>query len=329
MIRVVTGSRLHFGLFHLPGSGEQQWQDRQGRPTLLARRYGGVGMMIEAPGVQLTAVPAATWSAEGPLAERALGFARRFAKSAPGVTQPCHIHIERCAPEHAGLGTGTQLGLAVARALSVVCGEGRASVPGLASFVGRGTRSALGIHGFAEGGFLVEGGQRVPHTIAPLISRTAFPAGWRVVLVLPRSEIGLHGGAEWEAFAALPPTPNACTDALCRLVLLGILPALHEGDMLAFGEALHDFNARVGETFAPVQGGVYASALIAEIVEFLRSRGVCGVGQSSWGPAVFAVLEDKERAESLADQVRRRFAHAQADVIVTRGRNHGASCEAY
>src|SRR5208282_5500231 len=96
--------------------------------------------------------------------------------------------------------------------------------------------------------------------------------------------------------------------ALCRLVVLGMLPALVEADLEAFGEAVHDFNARAGETFAAVQGGIYASPRGAEIVAFLRRSGIRGVGQSSWGPALFAVVEDDDRARALAEALRARFA---------------------
>src|SRR6185437_1004041 len=93
---------------------------------------------------------------------------------------------------------------------------------------------------------------------------------------------------EVEAFSRLTAAPSdpARTDVLCRLVLLGLLPALVERDADAFGEAVYEFNARVGEAFAPVQGGVYASARIAELVAFVRGQGVRGVGQSSWGPKI-------------------------------------------
>ena len=104
------------------------------------------------------------------------------------------------------------------------------------------------------------------------------------------------------------------------LVLLGMLPALMERDLDTFGEALHDFNARAGEVFAPVQGGTYAGRRVEEIVTFFRRRGVRGVGQSSWGPAVFAILGDEERAADLAQRLR----HDGIRVFVTRACNHGA-----
>src|SRR5947209_5565520 len=119
MTRVTAPARLHFGLLSLPAEGEDFWPDRHGRPALPARRFGGVGLMVEAPALRLRAEPAPAWSAEGPLSQRALDFARRFAQTVPaGSLAPRRLVIEAAAPEHSGFGTGTQLGLAVARALA-------------------------------------------------------------------------------------------------------------------------------------------------------------------------------------------------------------------
>jgi predicted sugar kinase len=67
MIRVATASRLHFGLLGLAAATER-WHDREGAPTLPARTFGGVGLMVERPGIILRAEPADAWSAVGPLA---------------------------------------------------------------------------------------------------------------------------------------------------------------------------------------------------------------------------------------------------------------------
>src|SRR5262249_25557204 len=109
VIRVSAASRLHFGLFTVGHAGT--WAGVDGLPSVPARAFGGVGLMARDPGVTVAVRAAPAWSAEGPLAERALAFARRCSAI------PCHIVVERAAPEHAGLGTGTQLGLAVARAV--------------------------------------------------------------------------------------------------------------------------------------------------------------------------------------------------------------------
>jgi beta-RFAP synthase len=279
--------------------------------------------MVDEPGIQLTATPASEWSAVGPLGPRALAFARRYAESTEEAITPCRIVVHRSAPEHSGLGTGTQLGLAVARALAEISGSTRTEASDLALRTGRGARSALGVHGFAQGGFLVEAGQRKPGLISPLVMHVEFPEDWRVVLILPRTAIGLYGRAEHEAFAGLGPSAISWTDALCRLVLLGMLPALVEKDIRAFGESVHDFNARVGEAFGPVQGGTYSSPKAAEFIRFARSQGIAGVGQSSWGPAVFAIVGNDECARAFANQLRRRFNLIEDEIIVTRARNNG------
>jgi beta-RFAP synthase len=321
MIQVTTGSRLHFGLFHLPSEGSEPRPDRTGASGVAVRRFGGVGLMLDEPGIQLTVTPATDWFAEGPLSTRALDFARRCAEP---TARPCRIVVHRCAPEHVGLGTGTQLGMAVARAVADPSDAGTLDPTALARRVGRGLRSALGLHGFAQGGFLVEAGQSRQGVISPLVSRLGFPDEWRIVLVLPHGSVGLHGEAEKDAFDGLRTPSVGTTDSLCRLVLLGMLPALVERDIRAFGEAVYDFNARAGETFAPVQGGTYAQSRCAELVRFARNCGIAGTGQSSWGPTVFAVADDEDRATAFADQVRRRFDLADAEVLVTRARNHGA-----
>jgi beta-RFAP synthase len=322
MVRVQTASRLHFGVLSLSGAGPA------------GRRFGGVGLMVRRPGLCVRVDAAPAWSATGPLAERALAFAHRFAQAVrqEGVADPAprHLVVETAAPEHAGLGTGTQLGLAVGRALAASWGLA-GDVAELARRVGRGRRSALGAHGFALGGFLVEAGKGGDDWLAPLVARLPFPESWRVLLVLPAGEglgvAGLHGAGEAEAFArlaALPAGPER-SGALCRLVLLGLLPGVAEHDLGAFGEALYEFNVRVGEAFAAVQGGVYAGPRVAEVVAFVRGQGVRGVGQSSWGPTVFAVVADEEQAAHLAGRVRDRFALGPEEVLVTAACNHGAT----
>src|SRR4051812_28896696 len=114
MIRVVAPSRLHFGLFNVPALGEAEAG---------VRAFGGVGLMVDQPGVVVVVRPAESWQFEGTLASRAQFFATRFMLSLPEERRrPFQVLVERCPAEHAGLGVGTQLGLAVAKALAVACG---------------------------------------------------------------------------------------------------------------------------------------------------------------------------------------------------------------
>jgi beta-RFAP synthase len=171
------------------------------------------------------------------------------------------------------------------------------------------------VHGFDQGGFLVEGGKAADTAIAPLLIRRAFPADWQILLVTPRTLQGAHGRREIDAFAALAKQvpDDSTTETLCRLVLLGLLPALAEADLPTFGEALYDFNRRVGTLFQPEQRGPYVSPRVEELVKALRDRGVKGVGQSSWGPTIFAVVAASETAV-IRDWLMRHHAVAQEEM---------------
>jgi beta-RFAP synthase len=314
MIRIRTPSRLHFGLFSLPSAPSG---------AAAMRNFGGVGLMIDQPGIELTVAEAKAWSADGPLAVRALHFAQAYCASL-GMERAFQLHVQASASEHAGLGTGTQLGLAVARAIGELTGQRTDSVT-LAKHVGRGLRSALGVHGFERGGFLVEGGKKTDTAIAPLLVRHDFPDDWRILLITPRNLAGTHGRREIEAFADLATLERneRRTDELCRLVLLGMLPALVERDLNVFSEALYEFNRQVGEMFQPAQGGVYAHPRIEEIVMMLRKVHIHGVGQSSWGPTIFVIVA-VDQAVEIGDWLVDRKGIAREEIVITSACNHGA-----
>jgi beta-RFAP synthase len=317
MSRVEAPSRLHFGFFSLPSADTP---DDGGIP---ARQFGGVGLMIERPGISLSVNPARSWMATGPGAARALAFAKVVC-AAWHIGEEFEINVERCPPEHIGLGTGTQLGLAVARALAIATDRTDVAISDLAKLVGRGRRSALGVHGFAHGGFLVEAGKSNPEAISPLVARSPFPNDWSVLLLIPRSLHGDHGQREAEAFqqlAKLPPNAGR-TEHLCRLVLLGLLPALIEKDLETFGEALYEFNRRVGEMFEPWQGDVFAHPLIAQIIRSIREAGLKGVGQSSWGPTVYAIVRS-DNVDEIVGSLAQKKVLARDEIIVTQASNVG------
>src|SRR5579872_334692 len=130
MTRIVAPSRLHFGLFHVPVGGE---------PQEVERSFGGVGLMIDTPGLAVTVKPSDAWQFEGPLASRAQTFAVKFMQTVSEEhRRPFQVLVERCPKEHTGLGVGTQLGLAVAKALAVGTGLSDCSSKSLAVRVGRG-----------------------------------------------------------------------------------------------------------------------------------------------------------------------------------------------
>jgi beta-RFAP synthase len=313
-VRVWAPSRLHFGLLSFGQHG--------------ARQYGGAGVMIDAPGLALSFEPAARLSAAGPLAERAMEFARRYCEQVAAENAPaCHIEIQSAPPEHAGLGTGTQLALAVAAGLDALSTAGTGDPTRWARLMGRGERSAIGTHGFAHGGLLVEGGKLEPAGLSPLVSRIELPEAWRFVLLVDREERGLSGAAERQAFAELPAVPQQATAELSRELVLNLIPAAASGNLAEFGESLYRYGYQAGMLFAKRQGGPFAGRRGAELVQWARDQGVRGVGQSSWGPTIFALLADAPSAADFAARAQVRFAAAPLEIIVAGVANRGARIE--
>jgi beta-ribofuranosylaminobenzene 5'-phosphate synthase len=318
VIRVTTGSRLHFGMFSF-GHGFENSAPRQ---------FGGVGLMIAEPGIRLRVRPAPVLGATGPLADRALDFVRRTATAMklPSLPQ-CHIHIESAPREHIGLGTGTQLGMAVATAIHILAGE-PLGLPGeLAATVGRGQRSAIGAHGFAVGGLLVESGKRQAEDVSPLVARMELPGDWRVLLLLPRHTTGLHGDAERKAFARLPAVPPETTAALCTEALLHLLPGAADADFDAFSASLYRFGQIAGSCFASQQEGMFFDHHTAALAKRLRDLGIEGIGQSSWGPSLFAIVPNESTGQDITTRLREEVAAADYDCVLTRCENQGARVE--
>ncbi len=291
-IFVEAPARLHFGVLDLRGQ--------------LGRCFGGLGAAIPSPSLLIEASPADRLLAEGPDADRALEFATRWL-AYQGKTGGAQLHVHRTIPSHSGLGSGTQLGLAVARALGELHGV-RSDPEELARATGRGKRSAIGTWTFALGGFIVEGGRRPgSDRIAPLLARFPIPASWRCVVAVPKGGRGLSGEAEAQAFESLPSPPEPEVERVAHLVLMQLLPALVEADLPSFGEALSQVQRITGAWFAAQQGGVFAPGPTERLVADMAVMGAVGVGQSSWGPAAYGLFDSAEAAAELARELRGRL----------------------
>ena len=308
-VEIFAPARLHLGFLDLDGG--------------LGRRFGGLGLAIDGFGTRLTLARADVPAASGPGATRALAYLERAAAGL-GLPPDARITLTEASPEHAGLGSGTQLGLAVAAALARLH---RASIatPQLAQAIGRGARSGVGIGAFDLGGFIVDGGLGADAEPAPVISRLDFPGEWRVLLILDHARHGLHGNAERTAFGALPDFTEALAGHLCRLVLLRLLPGIAARDFAAVSAALGEIQQRLGDYFSAAQNGRYSSPTVAEVLAWLHAADIVGIGQSSWGPTGFALIESVAHADALATALRDRFAAMRnLEFRLVAGRNHGA-----
>ena len=286
---VETAARLHFGVLDLRG-GRGRW-------------FGGIGAAAPSPTLLVSASPAPDLTVAGEHADRTAAFAHAFLAH-HHLDRGARVLVHRALPAHAGLGSGTQLALAVGRALAEL--HGVATTPAeLAMAVGRAQRSAIGTWTFAGGGLVVEGGRRVDRDrVGPRIARLPFPPGWRCIVAVPRRPPAISGAAEADALAALPPPPDREVEHVAHLVLMALLPALADSDLDTFGGALTAIQTITGRWFAAVQGGAFAPGPGAELLRRMAEWGATGVGQSSWGPAVYGIVDGESAGARLADRVR-------------------------
>jgi beta-RFAP synthase len=192
----------------------------------------------------------------------------------------------------------------------------------LADASGRGARSSVGCWTFLAPGLVVEAGVRDGGSISPLVTRHPMPERWRCVLALPRGAEGLSGDAEERFFERLHDRP-AGEPGVSRLLLTALLPGLLVADIDEFGAALNDIQREIGSMFASQQGGVFHPRA-APVVDALHAFGVGAVGQSSWGPTVYGIVDGPERASDVADRLRAAMGH-DVDVRVVDFDRRGAS----
>jgi beta-RFAP synthase len=303
---VSAPARLHMGFFDLNGG--------------LGRRYGSIGVCIDKPVTELRAWRTQNgFTAEGPGAMRALAIADKLAH-ALNLSQGVHMQFVQAIPEHAGLGAGTQMSLAVGLAMSRLYNLGLI-VRDVAMLTQRGARCGIGLGTFAQGGVIIDGGRGDQAGIPPVIARADFPEAWRIILVFDKAGAGVHGDAEIEAFKTLPEFPAAAAANLCRHVLMQALPALAEQDLAAFGAAIFELQERTGDYFAPIQGGRYASPRVAALLNWLSEQKVSCFGQSSWGPTGFAIFENEGLAQDFLCVLQGKF--ADLAFVLCKGHNEG------
>ncbi|AHG04501.1 GHMP kinase [Halobacterium sp. DL1] len=318
--RVETGGRLHFGFLNLSLANE--------------RLYGSLGVALDQPRVVVEAEHAdravCGHDRARPYVERACSLL-----DVPGAD----VAVREELPVHVGLGSGTQLALAVLAAVARVhdlAPEVRTRAPEL----GRGGRSGVGVATFESGGFVLDAGHpterfttdRPPRgewEVPPVAARHDVPADWRFVLVLPEAAPGKSDEGEDESMrAAVESADGSLADRISGVVTRSVLPALATGDVDAFGAAVAAVGRLNGAWYADEQGGVYRPPAGAIVNELGDSPAISGAGQSSWGPAVYGVTDaDRADAAKTAGHDSLDAAGVDGDVLVVAPRNRGATIE--
>jgi len=247
------------------------------------------------------------------------------------------VTVKTTPPRHSGFGSTTQLCLAVGRAVTKAHGL---DVPLLELVKALRRTSTGGLYPFQFGGFVVAGGFKVKPgervwlrdepLIPPLIFRSHFPEGWRFVLVRPLvAPKSPDKEKEEEAFSAL-----RAREAPAELIHKGyfilaakLLPALLERNAEAFGKALTELQVTVGRIYQPVQEQIFNPAS-QWLIPILNRSGALGIGQSSWGPTVYAFTDSPEAAQKIAEKIEGET-RGSAEVTLVGADNLGARIETF
>ena len=307
-ITIQTGARLHFGpLSFRPERG---------------RHFGGIGLMIAEPGFrviaslsdqdQIASEPSRVAELVGRIREERTHWKRSF-----------KIELTSTIPSHHGLGSGTQLGMALAEALGELHGDTDVDGCELARLTERGKRSSIGLHGYHSGGFLIDAGHAADEIISPISCRFPFPEDWPILLVTPPASEGISGAAEASTFQKLGSMSPSRSGELCRLALTEIAPAIQTQKFELFASAIRDYGILVGEFFREHQGGVFSHPGMESLVRRLAKEDVVGIAQTSWGPTVAIFVNSIEQCETIQAIVANDEFGRSCHVVKTRALNCG------
>jgi beta-ribofuranosylaminobenzene 5'-phosphate synthase len=321
-IIIEAPSRLHLGLIDMNGA--------------LGRVDGGIGIALDHPRTIIEACRTRDLTALGG-DEESKQRARRAAEaviSRFGLRGGAQIIIHTTASGHIGLGSGTALSLAVARAVCELHGL-TVKTAELAKIVGRGGTSGIGTAAFESGGFILDGGHAFgikegkadfrPSSAssginpAPVITRHPFPEDWQIHIIVPSLGRLVSGGLEEEIFRESCPVPIGEVRETCHEVVMRMLPGIVENDIEIFGAAVN----RIQDLGFKRLEISRQHPLIPALIAGLREAGAPCTGMSSFGPVVFAITEtgfldlERETKDILGD--------VPCRILRTKANNHGAS----
>lgn len=246
------------------------------------------------------------------------------------------IEVLSAIPRHIGLGSTTQMTLAIAYAASKLLGLGY-SVRDIAVRLCRGRDSGIGVIAFERGGFIVDSGRRIsesgkvlcPTSLEDLpqpIFRAPIPRKWSFILFIQKMRRGFDEIGERRAMDVPTSLPKDIQHELYKLVFLYMIPSILRRDIDVFGKALTRLQFVVGEYFSKYQGGIFCCEEAEAIVNTMLRHGVKGVGQSSWGPTVYGLVEGHAIAKRIAERVLKdvKSKGIEAEYMVVKASNRGA-----
>jgi beta-ribofuranosylaminobenzene 5'-phosphate synthase len=160
---------------------------------------------------------------------------------------------------HTGLGSKTQMALAIASAIIQILELKKKvdilEIEKLTDMVGRGGTSGIGFRAFDSGGFILDCGHRfgeneekqsfLPSSAsnakpARTILRYEFPENWHVLVVILNVPAGASNIKEVNVFQKHCPIPIEEVQQVSHHILMQLLPGIIERDLPTFGKAINE-----------------------------------------------------------------------------------------
>lgn len=250
-----------------------------------------------------------------------------------------HFNLKRYYPSHVGLGSKTQLSLAIATAITQLKNIKAITTRDLTKLVGRGGTSGIGWRGFEEGGFILDAGHdfgkgKEKETFLPssasknadpalTILRYPIPEHWRFVLVIPNVKKGAYGDEEVSIFQSHAPIPKEEVNEVSHQILMKIIPGIVKNDLRCFGEGLKRVQS-IG--FKRVEIGLQHK-VVKDLLNFFEHNGLKAYGMSSFGPSVVGIVESDSEAEALLKELQKSQRNGGGHIYICKPNNFGAKIE--
>jgi beta-ribofuranosylaminobenzene 5'-phosphate synthase len=249
-----------------------------------------------------------------------------------------HFNLLRYYPSHVGLGSKTQLSLAIGTAISKLKNMD-IPIEEITKMVERGGTSGIGWRGFETGGFIVDGGHDygigkekenfLPSSAsgsanpALTISKYNIPENWRFVLVIPNVKPGAFGEEEVDIFKKYTPIPRDEVNEVSHQILMKMLPGILRNDLQCFGEGLKRIQS-IG--FKKIEISLQKQ-IVKDLLKLFEKIGVKAYGMSSFGPSILGITDSDEEAEKLKETVEKHLNGIGGHIFLCRPNNTGAKIE--
>ncbi len=329
-VRITTPCRIHLSLI-----------DENG---YTGRVDGGIGLMLDRPNV--------VFEATNSVNEFQIECNRYYRESIEVINEKAskifkvfninnknfHFHLKRYYPSHVGLGSKTQLSLAIATAIAKLKNK-NIPVQELTKLAERGGTSGIGWRGFEKGGFILDAGHdfgkgKEKETFLPssasnsadpalTILRYPIPDSWRFVLVIPNVKPGAYGDKEMEVFQEHAPIPRSEVNEVSHQIIMKVLPGIIKNDLACFGEGLKRIQC-IG--FKKIEIDLQHD-VVKDLLIFFEESGVKAYGMSSFGPSVVGITESDSQADDLFKVVHNRIKSIGGHIYICKPNNTGAKIE--